>query len=153
MEQGACDESRTHDLGPVGPRSTAELHPPIFAFPAPRHTPSQRPSAPGRNSRASPADNAFCDEFCLHSLNKLDVMGNWHAMTDSNRRPPRSKRGALSAELMACGTGGSCRNRTCIGRSKNPLPRHSAKDPLLKLPLIMITLRAVETGRFACSIS
>ena len=61
------------------------------------------PSAPGRNSRASPADNAFCDEFCLHSLNKWDVMGNWHAMTDSNRRPPRSKRGALFAELMARG--------------------------------------------------
>jgi hypothetical protein len=63
-------------------------------------------------------------------LYKLDVMRKWHAMTDSNRRPPRSKRGALSAELMACGNGGPCRNRTCIGRSKSPLPRHSAKDPL-----------------------
>ena len=152
MEHGACDESRTHDLGLNAralPLSYTRLHPP---FPHRGIRQVRDPSAPGRNSRASPADNAICDEFCLRSLNKLDVMQNWHAMTDSNRRPPRSKRGALSAELMACSAGGSCRNRTCIGRSKNPLPRHSAKDPLW-LPLIMIALHAVETAHFAYSIS
>ena len=83
------------------PLSYTRLHPP---FPHCGIRQVRDPSAPGRNSRASPVDNAFCDEFFLHSLNKWDVMGNWHAMTDSNRRPPRSKRGALSAELMACGT-------------------------------------------------
>ena len=90
-------------------------------------------SAPGRNSRASPADNAFTTNSFLPYSARLDVANrswkvSWHRRQDSNPQLPRSKRGTLPIELRRRKAGRPCRNRTCLVRIKSPLPRHSAKD-------------------------
>lgn len=67
------------------PLSYTRLHPP---FPHRGIRRVKDPSAPGRNSRASPADNAFCDEFCLQSSKQIGCDAN--LVRHDGFKPPTS---------------------------------------------------------------
>ena len=78
------------------PLSYTRLHPSLAH--RGMHASNQGKRAPGRNSRASPADNALHDEFCLPTSQKRRQvwmwLTSWYRRQDSNLHLPRSKRGA-----------------------------------------------------------